>query len=383
MDYDKIYKNLSNIKKNRSNINFYNLDDYVNGIINLCLKDNINFKNLELIHKLNEIKIYPEIFKNNTIEYFKYFYIIPEKIKDTITKFEFINKSILFEPKNLFIKNNNIYLIDNNKVSIIYFDKNFLFVTKLIFYYDDIKLLELEKKELTSNSKEEYIKLRGCKENNYNIQPLIKDNKKIGSVLILNEISRNKPNKNYIINNTNYISNINESNNTIKEDNKLNKQIKELSKKNEEKNEEINKINKNFEIINKVKEVLKKEKEDILNKLEENKNEMNKNKNLYEGKNKELLNEIEKMKIKIIELEKDNNKKENEIKDLKLNNANIIKELENKTKEIINSNENKNKINKELKNKETELKNIKEENNKLITEKNELINILNQNKNEI
>ena len=106
-----------------------------------------------------------------------------------------------YKSKKLFTNNNDIFLIDNNKITIIDYDENMLFIPKYVILYNNLELIKSEKEELYSYSKEEYIKLRGCKENNYKIQTLMKENNKIGSLLILNDISKSDISKSIEVNN--------------------------------------------------------------------------------------------------------------------------------------------------------------------------------------
>ena len=307
-DYKAIYDILDKYDKNNSHINYNNLEsDYKIRDIIIEINQKLNLKNLE---KLKDINI--PIFIND-IELNKNFFIFPDKIINIIQKlYDYKPEEIIRKPKIFSYENEKTFLFNNLNIIFVSMKKeDFLFIPKYIFSYKSDIYMNKEKNDLFSCSNIiEYIKSRGCNENNFNTQQLINKNKeKVGDLINLSihpekEIKELKE-KNLQLKE--------ELDNEKKNSNKINEQNKSL-KKNEDKYK-----NKIKEYENQIKESEDKIKEYENQKKESEAQYKNKIKN-YENQKKEIED-----KIKIYE----NQKKESEAQY-----KNKIKDFENQKKEI-------------------------------------------------
>ena len=387
------------------NINYNNIDNYIDNIIQLCLIENIlNIKKDESFKDLNYFGI---MHKG---------YIIDSKIYELFKKS--LNKEINIKPKKLFI-NNNIFLVEEQYIYIGNIDKEILFNIKYIICYNSLQILESEKKLLLNPNIpfEQYLNNRNCQINDSNTQILhSKHNGEIGKIKIFvqnhkkafsNQKNINISKKLHFeqvregINKQNLTKLFLSKNEIIKSNNNLNKQnIIQIKKENE--NERYNLFNNNntnrekiinpFQInfsnnknnqsdsnninninnINNSKNINNSNNVNNPNNINSyNSNNLNQinnivindnydeNKNEPQNKENEL-NYLKKLKYyeeEINKLKNINKEKDNEIFQLKNNNKNIIKENENLLNEVFKKNDelNKNKINI---NNELQLKNI-------------------------
>ena len=182
------YQNLYNLLNNNNqynNLYYYDLDKQIDNIIKISLKNDIlNLKSYEISKEIfNSENIRISLINKNY--YFTNCYIINFKIIDLIKKYIYKNINLKFEKKNLFVKDNNIYIIYNNNIIVGNLNKQFIFISKYILFYNSFDLLNYEKDFLLSFPIENYISNRNCNINNFNGQILRTQNKEIGKFINL------------------------------------------------------------------------------------------------------------------------------------------------------------------------------------------------------
>ena len=175
-NYESICNILNNIYRSYLNINYSNLDKYINNMLDFVLKETkLKFDNKELPKELTENKSisFFLIMKFN-IKFIKIAMIIPSKIMTLILKW---NKNILIFPKDILYKEKFIYYFNKPNIIVGNLNDNNLFFPKYIFSYGSNKIFELEKSILLSNSIKDYITLRNCIENHINKLQIMKHEK--------------------------------------------------------------------------------------------------------------------------------------------------------------------------------------------------------------
>ena len=365
--YEKVYKSLYIISQQNPEINYKNLDYYIDSFIKKYANNNNNFIPFEKYNfskKLKEIDI--EYSKNKQ-------YILESKIMELIN--ECLNQNYKnIEPKKLIKKeNNNMFLIDKYNIKIIIgninedtlqYDFKPIFNRKCILSYKSIQILSKEKEILLDNSLDNYINYRKCNKLDPNKQILIDDkNNELGNLII---ITKNK----IKITNFNEVKKRNIDNNLSSDNieiNNSNNSVNPFQKKNNVKLTCFSPdIVDNMENPNIFLDETKKTQN--INYFNISKIEVVENKSKEE--NKKLNNKINELENKINKLNNENNelkviinKKENEIIELKKS-KNIVE-----NNKILNQNNN-----------DGEIRNLKTENEEL-KKKNLIINnqlVLNQ-----
>ena len=124
--------------------------------------------------------------------------MFPYNVIKMITK-TFFNNDILFGFNNVLSKDKNIFVINDNTVSVGNFKNELLlFISNFVFEYDNKNILEDEMKKLLSSSIKNYIEIRHCNTSKYNEIQIMKNEqfKNIGKLLILknksNELDNNQ-----------------------------------------------------------------------------------------------------------------------------------------------------------------------------------------------
>ena len=152
------YDELSNFLKvyNRNNeINYKNLEQYYEKIINEIINKNIiNLKEKELSKNLlNLNQINCNTINKHYIHFIHEGIIFPSKIMEKIKQFhKNISKGLM--PKELYFKNKNIFYINkfNKKIIIGNLNENNKFIPKNIFIFNSIDKLEIKKNNIISDS---------------------------------------------------------------------------------------------------------------------------------------------------------------------------------------------------------------------------------------
>ena len=344
------------LEKNKDiSINYKNLEDFIDNIINSCLNiDNIlDFKKGKLPTELSVPKAaFYLIRAQYNIHFLDTAYILPFKIMKIIKKW---NNTIAAIPATIFFKDINIYYTKINNIIVGKLANNPLFKSNYVFRYNNENILKIEQNILFSHSIEEYIKSRECLLKNFNKQILRNDKgEEIGNLIVL---YRNK-NQNY---------NIGMKNNQRKNLESL-KRFKTVEKMNNQNNQNLLR-GKN---IGKVKNLSQKQNNIISNNVintpsPEDNNESINNRN--SPKDKEIINKpinFKELEIKINEIKKLNEeiselkRKNFELNKLKIDNSKIQEQL-NKANIIINN----------YKKREEEFKNHEKILNDLIKKENE------------
>ena len=240
--YKNFFKSLSTIKTNKAKLNYNNLNKFFKSLT--YYRNDLNIENNKLfVDIMNIEKIKPKREYNNKILYHPNCYIINSEIKDIIIsifnnkKFDFLKK------KEIYIQNENVYLIYTKQIILGNINKELLFIPNYIISYDTSKILKSEYKYLISTSIDKYINSLNCDINNSELQILTdKNNGKIGKFIILLNQMRNKEkntNQNYKAisanstpkKKTNTINIFNKPNN-IKSRNKIKNIVKQNSDEN-------------------------------------------------------------------------------------------------------------------------------------------------------
>ena len=236
-NYSQLYELLSKNNDIYYKLSYYNFENEIDKIVNLYSKTDImkpNENNLPSnLSNIDNIRAKLVIRNSNVLIYINC-YIINSKIFDWIKRYlypqNFGKNEKFLEPKAIYYKNQNIYIIDNNKIIIGYLNNNLTLTTNYIFTYNSQRLLDREKDSLLKNI-DYYIKYRKCDINTFTKQKL--QSQSIGEIGYLFIIKNNNAqNNNYSsINNENININLpNKSNimkfnstNNISNDNKTNK----------------------------------------------------------------------------------------------------------------------------------------------------------------
>ena len=109
IDYKKIFDYLINY--NNKNINYNNLDEDINSILDSYLDKNSNTKNSNSLKELENSEIIKPSFAKIDIFFIDIeSYIIPEKIIEMIKKNVFKNIPLAIKTKKIFVQNNRIFL---------------------------------------------------------------------------------------------------------------------------------------------------------------------------------------------------------------------------------------------------------------------------------
>jgi hypothetical protein len=245
-DYNKLYKALEEYSNNNISIKYKNLNGYILTISINIKKSFLKKRKSGIQISIDDIIIKPTYLDN--IEFYENCYIIDEKIIDMINKYEYLNEKIsktdhIIKIK-IKVKNNYIYLINTNLISISIgkINDSLIFIPICLLVYDSLGILEEEKQLLFSNEIKDYLRLRKCSETNKNMQTLIEDkkNEEIGNVIIL-KVDEFKSKENTE----------NKNNSKLEE---LNEKINILEQKNKEKDDEIINL-KNTKTNNNEKEI--------------------------------------------------------------------------------------------------------------------------------
>ena len=178
------YQNLHNLLNENTNekINYNNLNKHLPLDELLSILGNNFIEKKKLPEKPFNSNLNIQLESKNDI-----IYIIPKELMDSIIKYLFENKKIVFEPKTILQKdNNNIFIFDSLNVIFGNLNDNHLFNSKYIFSYNNQHILDEEKEFINSKSIKEYINLRGCDTNSPNhIQDLKRNDVIIGNLTIL------------------------------------------------------------------------------------------------------------------------------------------------------------------------------------------------------
>jgi hypothetical protein len=108
---------LDEYENEKKGINYSNLEKNINEIL-LYIKDKINVDKIELPDKLITSNLInpPPILTKSNIVYNDKCLLIPLRIMDLIKEYTFKNNQISIKPKKVFLKDNNIYIIDSRKI---------------------------------------------------------------------------------------------------------------------------------------------------------------------------------------------------------------------------------------------------------------------------
>jgi len=310
------YQTICNKLNNDFRFKYFKYDNIDCKIKDILLKiKDINFGNLKLSEDLSNFeKIKPPIEEKNEVKYYKLSFIIPSKIMNLIKNI--INFEENFKSIEIFYKNDDMYIIDQNNIYVGCLNNELLFIPKYIFSYKSTDLTREEKEKLKLFSKEEYIKKNKCDNIFPNSQQLKNQNNEIiGKLIILN----NKSNKDRV-EGSNHINYEEKKNNVYQKS--RNAKISPRIKNN---NNTYNAV-KNTDIKKE-----EKENEKIISQLRNENNELKKNNTIKIDEIKKQLRE--EMHNEII---KENNKLKKELNETKIKLEQLQKESDENKKEIEN-----------------------------------------------
>ena len=165
-DFNNFVKNFNELKvENNNRINYNNLYKYLYSILDY--KNNINFIKKEIFNDFKNINPENNNYKG-LIDFYSNCYIVNSEIMNLIKSIFSYNK-IYIKKKNIFIKNNNIYLLYNKNIIIGDINEKLIFNPKYILAYKDSNFLNSAKPKIFSYKIEDYLnsKLRIPNRNNY------------------------------------------------------------------------------------------------------------------------------------------------------------------------------------------------------------------------
>ena len=203
--YDLLYLLKEYDSSNNYDINYLNINNYLESIINYIYAGYIKFKiQIGLPENLDIDSLTVSAHNSNSFEYYNNCYIIPSTIFEKIANLEF-NKYALSSIKVHKILSRNecvIIHIDSKNINVGFLNEQYLFKIKYIFSYSSSNIYEEHKLYFSCLSFEKYIKQNYCNDRYLNVQ-IMKNEKgeKIGNLLVLNcnynpNTSRNyNPNK--------------------------------------------------------------------------------------------------------------------------------------------------------------------------------------------
>jgi hypothetical protein len=160
----------------------FNIDSYKY----LCSSKFLNeYKNIQ---PLEEMFQYFEHFESmnpaqisSNLRYFSYCYIIHFKIIDLI-KLIYLSTELI-NPHKIIAKNNNIYLLFDNKILIGNLNNSLLFETQYVINYNSKEILNNEKEFIGSMPFKDYLEKNNCDQNSNALQNLTENGIKKGKFL--------------------------------------------------------------------------------------------------------------------------------------------------------------------------------------------------------
>ena len=181
--FEEISKIIS--QKINRDINFNNLEKYINPIISILVKENISLKIKPQFYKLTNVNYFiPNKitnYSNNSPAY----YLIPSEIKDVLKESIFEGKPFEIPPIKIINKNNIILIKEGKVIKACILNETLKMIIKYIFIYNSEDDFNSEIEYLIGNL-EKYISDRKCDpNNNRNIQKMKKNQKFIGELNIL------------------------------------------------------------------------------------------------------------------------------------------------------------------------------------------------------
>jgi hypothetical protein len=200
-NYEKLCSILNKNCKENPDVNYKNIDDYIDDIIKANLnKNTLNFNRKQLSEELTDIKnITCFLLKKFGIKFIFEGIIFPVKIMKLIKEW---NKKIPIFPKELHFKNNFIIYVNNPKIIIGNLNDDNIFTPKYVFEYNSSYVVSKERKTiLNSKTIKEYIKSKKCSLYDFKLQKLKNEkDEDIGKLIIMktqnHKIKKNtKPSK--------------------------------------------------------------------------------------------------------------------------------------------------------------------------------------------
>ena len=200
-NYEKLCSLLNKNCKENPDVNYKNIDDYIDDIIKANLnKNTLNFNRKQLSEELTDIKnITCFLLKKFGIKFIFEGVIFPVKIMKLIKEW---NKKIPIFPKELHFKNNFIIYVNNPKIIIGNLNDDNIFTPKYVFEYNSSYIVSKERKTiLNSKTIKEYIKSKKCSLYDFKLQKLKNEkDEDIGKFIIMKTqnhkiIKNTKPSK--------------------------------------------------------------------------------------------------------------------------------------------------------------------------------------------
>ena len=183
--FEEIAKIINKI--NNREINFNNLEKYINPIISILLKEKISLKRKHQFYNLINVNYFKPKEIQNDSNNSPFYYLIPSEIKDTLKESIFEGQPLEIPPIKI-INKDNIILIKEAKVIKVcsIHDETLKMIIKYIFNYNSEADLNSEIEYLKSSNLEKYISDRKCDPNNNKIIQKMKKNQNfIGKLNIL------------------------------------------------------------------------------------------------------------------------------------------------------------------------------------------------------
>ena len=190
-DYQNLYTLLKKDKK-YNNLKFHLIESQIETIMNEYINKFIPYNKIQKLNEyLSNISNIQTSLKNK-VKDLTNIYVIHSTIIDIIKPYLSKREEIIFKPINFYFKENKYFFYINNDLIIGNINENHQFITEIIISYNNLFILEKEKKLFENNKFNEYIKYRNCNINTGNKQALINENQEqIGQLIILS--NKNKP----------------------------------------------------------------------------------------------------------------------------------------------------------------------------------------------
>ena len=194
-NYQMLLEISKSIKLNGIPITYYNFENNITSIKDYLSQNNFHFKNDEIPDDLM-VNISARQKKLNNLVYYPFCYIIDMKIKNIIENYVFQGNKLNICEQKVFAKDNFIYLKFSNTITSGNLDRNFIFISNYVLFFNSSEILLNEKKFLLKNSFSYYLKYKHIDKFNSNKLQLKDDNNNpIGEIILIPKNLTNNNNK--------------------------------------------------------------------------------------------------------------------------------------------------------------------------------------------
>jgi len=143
-NYQMLLEISKSIKLNGIPITYYNFENNITSIKDYLSQNNFHFKNDEIPDDLM-VNISARQKKLNNLVYYPFCYIIDMKIKNIIENYVFQGNKLNICEQKVFAKDNFIYLKFSNTITSGNLDRNFIFISNYVLFFNSSEILLNEK----------------------------------------------------------------------------------------------------------------------------------------------------------------------------------------------------------------------------------------------